>query len=197
MVEFIGKEPDRRVVTISSIAAAVGVLADDQYSRRDAIPSILKRMGAKKTERRERGSNHRLWDLRPAKIDPLKTRAEQTRGPGKILHLLPPSATSNEWNITEVRRMLRAAAVQLLRVTAGEESGVAYQPRRVKGAIEALVTLTANTDAILAFGAITAGDEEKAGASTQPLDLLTDAGLARAVDALRDIPDDLLKAACE
>ena len=185
------------MVTIAEVAAAVGVLADDQYCRRYAIPGILKRMGAKKTNRRERGSNCRLWDLRPPKIDPLKTKAEQTRGPGKILHLLPPSATSNEWNISEVRRMLRAAAVQLLRVTAGEECGVSYQPRRVKGAIEALVTLTTNTDAILAFGAITAGDEEKAGATTQPLDLLTDAGLARAVDALRDIPIDMLKAASE
>lgn len=185
------------MVTIAEVAAAVGVLADDQYCRRYAIPGILKRMGAKKTNRRERGSNCRLWDLRPPKIDPLKTKAEQTKGPGKILHLLPPSATSNEWNISEVRRMLRAAAVQLLRVTAGEECGVSYQPRRVKGAIEALVTLTTNTDAILAFGAMTAGDEEKAGATTQPLDLLTDAGLARAVDALRDIPINMLKAASE
>jgi len=197
VVEYIGKEPDRRVVTIANIAKAVGVLADDQYSRRYAIPSILKRMGAKKTERREKGSNDRLWDLRPQKVHPLKTKAEQVRGAGKILHLLPPSATSNEWNITEVRRMLRAAAVQLLRVTAGEECGVAYQPRRVKGAIEALVALTSNTDAILAFGAITAGDEEKGAASTQPLDLLTDAGIARAVDALRDIPVEMLKAASE
>ena len=74
---------------------------------------------------------------------------------------------------------------------------MAYQPRRVKGAIEALVTLTTNADAVLAFGAITAGDEEHAGASTQPLDLLTDAGLARAVDALRDIPEELIRAACQ
>jgi len=173
------------------------VLADDQYCRRYAIPGILKRMGAKKTERRARGTNQRLWDLRPSYVDPLKSRAEQTKGPGKILHLLPPSETSNEWNIIGVRRMLRAAAVQLLRVTAGEECGVAYQPRRVKGAIEALVTLTTNTDAILAFGAVTAGDEEKGGTMSQPLDLLTDAGLARAVDALRDIPIDMLKAASE
>ena len=135
-------------------------------------------MGAKKTERRARGTNQRLWDLRPSYVDPLKSRAEQTKGPGKILHLLPPSETSNEWNIVGVRRMLRAAAVQLLRVTAGEECGVAYQPRRVNGAI-------------------TAGDQEKAGATTQPLDLLTDAGLSRAIDALRDIPIDMLKAASE
>ena len=149
-------------------------MADDQYSRRYAIPGILKRMGAKKTERRARGTNQRLWDLRPSYVDPLKSKTEQTKGPGKILHLLPPSETSNEWNIVGVRRMLRAAAVQLLRVTAGEECGVAYQ-----------------------FGAVTAGDEEKGGTMSQPLDLLTDAGLARAVDALRDIPIDMLKAASE
>ena len=114
----------------------------------------------------------------------------------KVLKLVHPART--DWLDDEAKALLRQGAMRLLREVAGVDSDgteLEMDPRRSKEAILALSLLFDKVPDVLRFEARSKGEFEGETGEVRTIDLLSPEGRDTITDALRSLPEEMLKLA--
>ena len=120
--------------------------------------------------------------------------------PPKHLKLVPPAQGRDDWLDDEAKALLRLGAMRLLREVAGvDDAGrpKELQPRVAKEAIVALSLLFDRVPDVLTFDKRSNGELLVQPEHRTPLDLLTGEGRQMLIEAVRELPDDVIEAAME
>lgn len=118
----------------------------------------------------------------------------------KVVQLVPSVSTREDWLDDEAKALLRLGAMRLMREVAGVDdfgNPKELHPRTAKEAILALSLLFDRVPDVLTFDKRSNGELVDGQTMREPLDLLTPAGRATVVAAVRDLPDDIIEAAIE